>query len=104
MDASVFDVIKIELDSCYLETEHGFRHKEFHRVVPGGSNLVALRQMVTYTHNNTRSACISSRPVWCNCVCALAEEYNAALVKNLKEEIAKQLGLSIEDEQNEDAE
>jgi len=100
LDINILDVIKIELDPCYLETEYGFMHKEHHKVKPGGSQVAKLRETLTHTHNNSRAIPMTIRPVWCNCVCTSAEEYNLALVEDLKEEIAKQLGLSIEGEQN----
>jgi hypothetical protein len=105
LDTNILDVIKIELEPCYKEMKHGHLHKESHRVIPGRDRDVELRQTLSHTHNNSKSRPMHSWGARCNCVCRMAEEYNLALAKDLREEIAKQLGLSIEgEEQNEDAE
>ena len=41
---------------------------------------------------------------WCNCVCEEAEENNGRFIEDVKNEIAKQLGLSVDDGQNEHVE
>lgn len=103
LDINILDVIKIELEPCYKEMEHGLLHKKFHKVIPGGCRLAEFRETLTHTHNNSKSTPVTSWAAKCNCVCSMAEEYNLALVKDLREEIAKQFGLSIEEEEQNDS-
>jgi hypothetical protein len=104
LDMSIFDVIRIELDPCHFETEYGARHKQHHKLHLGNNWTVKLRQTLIDTHNNSQKHPISTAYVRCNCLCRSAEKNNQALVEELKEEIAKQLGSSFEDEPDEDVE
>jgi hypothetical protein len=104
LDMSIFDVIKIELDPCHLEIEYGARHKQYHKLQLGDFWTKSLRLTLIDTHNNSQKHPISTAHVRCNCVCRSAERNNQALVEELKEEITKQLGSSIDDEQDVDME
>ena len=98
LDISILDVIKIELDPCHLETEHGRRHHQYHTVMPGGTWMLSLRQTLIDTHNNSQKHPIRTKIVRCNCVCRVAEQNNLRLMEELTEEIWEQLGLSDDDE------
>ena len=104
LDISIFDVIKIELDPCYLETEHGAQHRQHHKVVPGRSVLAGYRQALIDSHNNSQKHPMLTTHVTCNCLCKSAEKNNEKFVDELREEIVKQLGLGTDDEQDEDVE
>lgn len=98
LNLSMFDVIKIALPRCALDTDDEDFHKERHTNF-WGDKSPTIRRIRTTHIPKVKAGGIT----WCNCVCDMAEETNRGFVQEVKDEIVKQLGLSVEDEENEEA-
>lgn len=102
LNLSIFDVIRIVLPRCAYDTgSQDNSHRQNHKPSWAYSQ--------TRFHINRRIPTTRVPKVkdygttLCNCVCTAAEEQNREFIDDVKSEIARQLGLSIDDEQNEDA-
>jgi len=92
----ITDVIKVTLPRCGLDFMG--MHEEFHEKFWGHERL--LRTFPAARKKSSRESAL----IRCNCICNEAEEKNRGFIKGVKDEITKQLGPSIDDGHDEDAE
>lgn len=101
LSLSIVDLIQITLPDCAFD--------KYYSLLPGIWNGPAHQLFHVHSEPfrgipfNSRSKAKDFQTAQCHCFCEAAEGRNRALVQEVKDEIVKQLGLSIEGEENENA-